>query len=113
MSKSIDIPDNLSTSFVTSKVFERMTDTAELVKFLNATQRLSDKDFNRSVHDSGFRIMTLIQRAAAFKGDKRTVDACEVYLRRAEACLAQTAQVSTHQDAAPAPYSRPERETHD
>jgi hypothetical protein len=77
-------------SFFTARLIERMTDPAEMIKFLNATNHLSDADFDRAVHDPGYRVVTLVQRGGAIKGDKKLVDACEVYLKRAKECLSQT-----------------------
>ncbi len=84
-----------------------MSDDVECIRFLNATSRLSDLDFERSLHDNGFRVVSWVQRKAALSGDKRTVDACEIYLKRAETCLKQHRGGTGKDDSSPSPEYKP------
>jgi len=68
--KSVEPVNRSRESYFTAHLIERMTEPAEWIKFLNATNQLSDADFERAVHDSGYRLITLIQRGAAAQGDK-------------------------------------------
>ena len=94
-------------SFFTARLIERMTEPAEMIKFLNATNHLLDADFERAVHDPGYRVVTLTQRAGAIKGDKKLVDACEVYLNRAKHCLNQGARNQPDDGSLPSQSYKP------
>lgn len=109
VSHSPEVSPQESGTFLTSRVIERMHDPAEFIRFLNATNKLSDRDFEASVHQLGYRLVTLYQRAGALKADIKLVQACEIYLRRAKACLQDHVQ-PTSSAGSEAPFSRPQRE---
>lgn len=69
---------------------DRMSDPADLYKFINKTLKLSDRDFDTVLHDLGYRVASWHQRAGALRGDVKLVTACEVYLKRAEMSLLRT-----------------------
>ena len=81
-----------------------MSDLAELHKFVNSLDRLSDRDYERALHDLGYRVVSWLLRRSAIAGDHKVVQAQLAYCRYAREILHESAETKAAADAESFPF---------
>ena len=81
-----------------------MSDPKEVIVFVNKTIKLADRDYERSVHDLGYRVVSWLLRRSAIAGDHKVVQAQLAYCRYAREILHESAETKAPADAESFPF---------
>jgi hypothetical protein len=85
---SPDIADSLdleAPAYIRPITIDRLTDTASVYRWINATSKLSDDDYEAATHDLGWRAALWYMRYGALTGQINLTKACDIYLKRFDA----------------------------